>query len=145
MSVLDRLARVIWRDGKLDEHEDKCDMEHDEVDLPAQLARAVIASGVLPWRPIAELSEEDRRGDEAGFLLLAPELIDEDCNVHGVGMGYWQDDGLLHSMTQKECDERDPEKDYSCWLACKWSMTNDEWYEVPCTPTHYLRLKGIGT
>lgn len=72
----------------------------------------------LPWRLIAELSDKY----ETGLLLLAPELVDLDCNVCGAGMGYWQDNG---------------------WLACKWDMTNDEWTHVPCTPTHYLKLSGV--
>jgi hypothetical protein len=96
---------------------------------------------MLPWRPIADLSEKDRYGDENGFLILAPELVDGDCNVHGVGMGYWQDDRDV------PCDEhgavREDGVDYGGWLACKWSMQNDEWAEVPCTPTHYLRLRGV--
>jgi hypothetical protein len=100
----------------------------------------------LPWRPIAELSEQEkRRGDEAGLLLLAPELADEDCNAHGVGMGYWQDDGRAWSMTQAECDALPDDTDLGSWMACKWSMTNDEWTHVCCTPTHYLRLTGART
>lgn len=94
------------------------------------------------WRPVHELTEEDRRGDHAGFLLCAPELVDADCNEHGVGMGHWQDDGLTWSMSQKEWDECDQTKDYGCWLACQWSMTNDEWAHVSCNPTHYIRLRG---
>lgn len=97
----------------------------------------------MPWRPIAELDETTRHGDEAGFLLLAPELVDLDCNVHGVGMGYFQDDGLCNFMTQEQCDARDRDKDHSCWIAGKWSMQNDEWHEVVVRPTHYLRLRGI--
>lgn len=76
---------------------------------------------LLPWRPIAELDTNTRYGDENGFLLMAPELEDADCNVHGVGMGYFNEE---------------------TWTACKWSMVNDEWTEAVCTPTHYLRLTG---
>ena len=83
----------------------------------------------LPWRPIAELA--DRYENE--LLLMAPELVDLDCNVHGVGMGYWQDGPV---------DVGGVEFENGTWLACKWSMTNDEWYEVPCTPTHFLKLSG---
>lgn len=100
------------------------------------------ARSLLPWRPIAELSEIDKYGNADGFLVLAPELVDLDCNVYGAGMGFWQDDGLLWHMSQEECDKRDREKDYGCWLACQWSMTNDEWSHVPCTPTHFLRITG---
>lgn len=90
----------------------------------------------LPWLPIAWLDEKTRYGDESGFLLLAPELVDLDCNVHGVGMGYWQD-GAADLFPGQQVG--------GAWLACKWSMTNDEWYEVPCTPTHYLKLTGAGS
>jgi hypothetical protein len=87
----------------------------------------------LPWRPIEELYKDgqyDHANDsEAGLLLLAPELVDEDCNVHGVGMGYFQDDAVF------------PAGGY--WSSCRWSMTNDEWYEKPCNPTHYIRLTGV--
>lgn len=96
----------------------------------------VRARDTLPWIPIAELDEKTRYGDESGFLLLAPELVDLDCNVHGVGMGYWQDGPVSIGELERED---------GAWLACKWSLTNDEWYEVPCTPTHYLRLTGAGT
>lgn len=96
----------------------------------------------LPWRPIEELTVETRYGDEAGFLLMAPELVDEDCNVHGVGLGHWADDGKLWHMTQEQADAHVRTDDDGCWMACKWSMTNDEWSHVPCTPTHYLRLTG---
>lgn len=102
-----------------------------------------MVDGTIPWRPISDLPPEDKHGDENGFLLIAPELVDLDCNVHGVGMGYYQDDGLLWHATQEECDNRDPNKDYGCWMACKWSMTNDEWSHVPCNPTHYVRLTGV--
>lgn len=97
----------------------------------------------LPWRPISELDEKTRYGNEDGFLLLAPELVNLDCNTYGVGMGYYQDDGLLWHMTQEECDNRDQTKDYGCWMACVWSMYNDKWAHIPVTPTHYLRLKGV--
>ena len=101
--------------------------------------------GALPWRPISELTTETRYGDEHGFLLLAPELVDEDCNVHGVGMGYWQD-GAGPEIEQDPFDgsgggTSQPLHDGS-WMACKWSMTNDEWAHVPCNPTHYIRLTG---
>lgn len=137
---------------------------------------------MLPWRPIEEL-EWQRYGDEQGFLILAPELVDGDCNVHGVGMGYFQDD--RDAPYDEHGAIRDPESDdhyrervlrvlsdehpryidaltvtgaaldeigalcgvlrngYDGWLACKWSMQNDEWHEVPCAPTHYLRLRGV--
>lgn len=89
---------------------------------------------ILPWRPISELTDKEKYGDENGFLLLAPELIDLDCNVNGVGMGYFQD--------ERDVPYDEEGKNYDGWLACKWSMTNDEWCQVPCTPTHYIRLTG---
>lgn len=77
------------------------------------------------WRPIAEL--EDRY---AGNLLLqAPELVDLDCNEPGVGMGYWQDGARPHGE--------------GTWLAARWNMSNDEWYEVECCPTHFMVIEGV--
>jgi hypothetical protein len=78
------------------------------------------------WRPITELA--DRYAPN--LLLRAPELVDLDCNPHGVGPGYWQDDA----------DGIKLEK--GAWLCAKWSMTSDEWYEVACQPTHYLVIEG---
>lgn len=78
----------------------------------------------LPWRPIAELADKYA----PNLLLLAPELVDLDCNEYGVGMGYFQDDA--------------GDGDCGSFLACKWSMTNDEWREVVVTPTHFLVLSG---
>jgi len=92
----------------------------------------------ITWHPIAELTDKYA----SNLMLLAPELVDLDCNEMGAGMGYWQDDGLLWHASQKECDERDPERDYGCFMACKWSMSNDEWCHVPCTPTHYAVIGG---
>lgn len=98
------------------------------------------------WTPIDMLPDEERvQGTHDGLLLCAPELVDLDCNAHGVGLGHWQDDGLLWSATQEECDRRDPNRDYGCWLACQWSMTNDEWAHVPVTPTHFARIRGPST
>jgi hypothetical protein len=94
------------------------------------------SADVLPWHPISELKDKY----QPELLLKAPELVDLDCNVEGVGMGFWQDDGLLWNMSQAECDARDQTKDYGCWLACKWDMSNDEWRHVPCTPTHFIVL-----
>jgi hypothetical protein len=94
----------------------------------------------LIWHPISELANDKRYGDEAGFLLCAPELVDGDCNVHGVGPGYWQDDRDMPTDKNGACG--DPNVDYGGWLAAKWSMTNDEWYEIPVSPTHYARIRG---
>lgn len=75
----------------------------------------------MKWIKIEELSAIERHGDEAGFLLCAPELVDPDCNVFGVGMGYYHpEDG---------------------WQAGKWDMNNDEWREVTCNPTHFARIE----
>lgn len=88
------------------------------------------------WRPIAELV--DRYA--TNLLLCAPELVDADCNEHGVGMGYWQDDRDV------PCDEHgavhEAGVEYGGFLACRYSMTNDEWDEVRCTPTHFIVIKG---
>lgn len=102
----------------------------------------------LPWRPIAELYKDgqyDHDNDsEAGFMLLAPELVDLDCNVHGVGLGYFQDDGKLWNATDEEIIRMQTNReDEGSWMACKWSMTNDEWAHVCCNPTHYIKLKGV--
>lgn len=89
--------------------------------------RAENKADTLPWHPIEEL--RDRYQGE--LMFRAPELIDEDCNRLGVGLGYWQD-GAGHSPEAKEkC---------GCYLAGKWSMTSDMWYEVEIHPTHFLVL-----
>ena len=85
---------------------------------------------ILPWHPIGEL--KDRYQSE--LLLMAPELIDLDCNRFGVGLGYWQD-GAGHSQEAKERQ--------GCFLAGKWSMTSDEWYEIEVNPTHFIVLGGV--
>ena len=74
------------------------------------------------WRSISEL--EDLY--QTNLLLCAPELVDLDCNIPGIGMGYFQD------------QPTDPGQ----WLAAKWNMTNDEWDEVPVTPTHFIIMEG---
>lgn len=104
------------------------------------LLRQEMTFHTLPWRPIAELVDKH----ETELLLIAPELVDLDCNVHGVGMGYWQDDGKLWHLSQEQCDALTEEQraNSGSWMACKWSMTNDEWSHVCCTPTHYLKLSG---
>lgn len=113
----------------------------DQGDLVVMITPPIDMS--LVWRPIAELSSENRCGDDAGFLLIcAPELVDLDCNPDGVGMGFWQDDGLLWNMSQEACDARDKSRDYGCWLVGKWGMSDDEWRLVPCTPTYYARIAG---
>jgi len=76
------------------------------------------------WRPIAELKDKYA----SGLLLCAPELIDLDCNPEGIGMGYWQDGGGVDGG--------------NAWLCAKWSMTNDEWYEKECNPTHFIQMTG---
>jgi len=88
----------------------------------------------LPWHPIAEL--QDRYQSE--LLLRAPELIDLDCNAEGVGLGYWQDD---HNVPFDENGAKpEPGVEYGAWLACKWNMTCDEWYQVEVHPTHFIVL-----
>lgn len=77
---------------------------------------------MIIWHPIEEL--KDRYA--ADLLLYAPELVDEDFNVSGVGMGHWQDDGDLEDGGQ--------------WEANKWNGTADEWYTVACTPTHFAHI-----
>ena len=75
------------------------------------------------WKPIAELANKY----QPNLLFCAPELVDLDCNTHGIGMGYWQDgEGLTNGS----------------FLACKWNMTNDEWDEKKCTPTHFMIMRG---
>ncbi len=106
--------------------------------------KAALAWGavMLPWRPISELDKTARYGDEAGFLLKAPELVDLDCNVHGIGLGYFQDGRDVPCNEHGAIWGDNPEQ-YDGWLACKWNMQNDEWYEVKVTPTHYIRLTGV--
>ena len=73
------------------------------------------------WRPINEIA--DRYAPN--LLLCAPELVNLDCNPHGVGPGYWYNDATSNGA----------------WLCAKWSMTNDEWYEKTCRPTHFLVIE----
>lgn len=88
------------------------------------------------WRPIAELTDKYR----TDLLLCAPELVDLDCNVHGIGMGYYQDgrdwDGPPTAKDLKKPDQG------GGFLAAKWNMTNDEWDEVKVTPTHFIIMEG---
>jgi len=88
----------------------------------------------LPWHPIEELTDKY----QCELLLKAPELEDGDCNVTGVGMGYWQDDWNV--PTNEHGAVREPGVEYGAWVCCKWSMSNDEWYQVECTPTHFIVL-----
>lgn len=74
------------------------------------------------WQPIDELDDLYR----TDVILCAPELVDLDCNVAGIGMGYYQD--APHGPGQ--------------WLAAKWNMTNDEWYETEVNPTHFIVMEG---
>jgi hypothetical protein len=85
----------------------------------------------LPWHPIEELKDKY----QAELLLRAPELVDLDCNSLGVGLGYWQD-GAGDSPHSREVR--------GCFLACKWNMSVDEWFEVECHPTHFIVLGNLG-
>jgi hypothetical protein len=90
------------------------------------------------WRPIEELGVEERY--DTDFLLRAPELVDGDCNLQGVAPGYFQDDRDVPCGPEGAI--REEGKDYGGWMAAKWSMSNDEWYDTPVTPTHYCRIEG---
>lgn len=90
----------------------------------------------MKWKPISEL--EDKYSNN--LLLCAPELVDLDCNEVGIGMGYWQDG--YHEPCNEHGACGDPDVDYGAFVCCKWSMSNDEWYEQACTPTHFIILKG---
>ncbi len=81
----------------------------------------------LPWHAIQHLRDKY----QPNLLLMAPELVNEDFNQHGIGMGYWQDDA--HRVDGQWCGS---------FLACKWSVTSDNWHHVPCTPTHFIVLGG---
>lgn len=88
------------------------------------------------WQPIANLKDKYANN----LLLCAPELIDLDCNEAGIAPGYWQDD------RDAQCDVngaiREPGVDYGGFVGAKWSMTNDEWYECSCAPTHFIVMEG---
>jgi hypothetical protein len=87
----------------------------------------------MAWRPISELTKETRYGTEEGFWLCAPELVDLDCNPHGVAPGYWQDDA---GSTAADADAG------GCWLGAGYDMSNEEWVAVECHPTHFMRVRG---
>lgn len=88
------------------------------------------------WRPIGVLPDKY----SSNLLLCAPELVDLDCNEAGIGMGYWQDDYLVPTNEHGACGL--PGVDYGSFVCCKWNMTNDEWYEMACNPTHYIVMEG---
>jgi len=98
------------------------------------------------WRPISEL--QDRYA--TNLLLCAPELVDLDCNEHGVGPGYWQDDRdrpetSLAQARHEEPLHFDDSLDYGGFMAAKWNMTNDEWDDVKVNPTHFIIIEGPTT
>lgn len=112
-----------------------------DIDDCCQIARHVlewIPSMSRLWRPISELTMDDKYRTD--LLLRAPELVDLDCNEAGVGMGYWQDD--YHVPCDEHGAVREDGREYGAWLACRWNMSCDEWYEVACTPTHYMLIEG---
>lgn len=108
--------------------------------IEAERIGDLIKNGFMAWRPIAELTKKTRYGNHDGFLLYAPELVDLDCNAQGVGMGYWQDDRDV--PTDEHGAVREEGKNYGGWLACKWDMHSDAWFEVKVTPTHFIRNEG---
>ena len=85
------------------------------------------------WQPIALLADKY----STNLLLCAPELVDLDCNVPGIGMGYYQDD-------RDRTGPEDRRSETGGFLAAKWNMTSDEWVEVPVTPTHFIIMEGPG-
>lgn len=87
----------------------------------------------LLWVPIDQL--EDKHDEN--LLVWAPELVDPDFNACGAGMGHFQD-GPWHEDLSSETASH-PE---GTWLANLWDGTNDEWRLVPCTPTHFIKMKG---
>lgn len=90
------------------------------------------------WRSITELTEELRYSTD--LLLCAPELVDLDCNEPGVGPGYWQDERDV--PVGPNGATRVGGVNYGGFLAAKWNMTNDEWYEAKVEPTHFLVMEG---
>ncbi len=71
------------------------------------------------WKPIAEL--KDRYN--VNLLLCAPELVNLDCNPHGIAPGYWMD-------TSEE------------WIAAGYDMQSDLWKDCVCNPTHFIIMTG---
>lgn len=90
------------------------------------------------WKPIDQLPPHELHSNN--LLLCAPELVDEDCNPFGIGMGYYADDRDQPYNRDGRCG--DPNVNYGGFLACKWNMTADEWYEEKITPTHFIILEG---
>lgn len=91
------------------------------------------------WLPIAKLIDPYK----TDLLLCAPELVDLDCNPHGVAPGYWQDgsddDGpywefgdLDHSRMRVQ----------GTWIAAGYCMQHDHWVDRVCRPTHYMIIEG---
>lgn len=102
-------------------------------ELIAEIER-LRALPTLDWRPIAEIrvSGAGHRHHGHNMLLVAPELVNLDCNPLGISDGYWQDDGLS--------GDRDP----GAWLAARYDMNNDEWVKIEVTPTHFAYIPADG-
>ena len=83
------------------------------------------------WRPISELTDLYT----PNLLLCAPELVQEDCNPHGVAPGWWQDDLFTP-------DGEKPTSDDGAWVCAGFDMTNDEWVRKFCVPTHFMIIEG---
>lgn len=79
------------------------------------------------WHPIAELIDLH----DANLLLCAPELVDLDCNPHGVAPGYWQD-----GPNTPGGDEPGE------WIAAGYCMVHDCWVNRSCNPTHFMVIEG---
>lgn len=73
---------------------------------------------VEDWILIEELVDKY----EDSLLIAAPELVDGDFNIHGVSRGYY-------------CDELG-------WIGTGWDSCNDEPTNLPCNPTHFIRIVG---
>lgn len=86
------------------------------------------------WRPISELDRNDLYSPN--LLLRAPELVNLDCNEHGVAPGYYQDD-------RDRVDHNDTrEDDLSGWVAAGYDLHRDEWVALKVTPTHFMMIEG---
>jgi hypothetical protein len=82
------------------------------------------------WYPIAMLPDNGAGHREHGLnmVVYAPELVNGDCNPHGVAEAYWQDDGLQ--------GETKP----GAFIAPSYCLSCDEWHMIEVTPSHFMYL-----
>jgi hypothetical protein len=82
------------------------------------------------WYPIGDLPDNGAGHREHGLNMVvhAPELVNGDCNPHGIAEAYWQDDGLKGETVP------------GAFIAPFYCMSCDEWHMTEVNPTHFMYL-----